>query len=599
MDLKDIKETNIWQLYEKGRNYHRMTGIYVDTNRNYRMFNGDQWAGAKLGDVEPIQLNFIQPIIKYKIAVIHDNLYSIVYSSENYENKVFRKEAERICDMLNGYASKAWEKGKMDRKCREITADAIINDEGIIYVDFDKTNMLPVNEVIKKNDIYYGNENDDDIQAQPYILIRKRMPVANAIEYAIKNGVSKEKAKLIVGDNDTFDQSGDAARLELDNNVTLVYKMYKLDGTVHYSVSSRLVDIIKDADLGISLYPVAHYNFEKREGSARGVGETRQLIPNQIELNRTLVRRALTVKEQAFPTTVIDAHKIANPEAIHTVGAVIETNGQAVEDVHKIVGIIPPAQMSSDVIKLQEDLINISRDLAGAGETATGTVNPESASGRAILAVQRASRAPLNTQVEGFKDFIEDVANIWLAYVIEHSTDGITLEESYTDPTMGEDAIRLVKVPQSALKALKASVKIDITPKSVYDRFAQEQTIENLLMAGYFNHEKSGELEIYYKVLPDDSVAPKVMIGNAIDYIKEQKRKIAMIQQKADLLKQKYQTFLMEDPEAQAQQIADAQAIVNTRKAMQGLVEEEAMIDTEEAVKAEEMAMDESDPATI
>jgi len=60
VDIKEIQETQIWSLYEKGRNYHRMTGIYTDTDRNYRMYNGNQWGNAKLGDVEPVQKNFIK-----------------------------------------------------------------------------------------------------------------------------------------------------------------------------------------------------------------------------------------------------------------------------------------------------------------------------------------------------------------------------------------------------------------------------------------------------------------------------------------------------------------------------------------------------------
>ena len=83
MDLKEIRESPIWLLYEKGRNYHRRVGIYVDTDRNYRMYNGDQWDGANLGGIEPVQKNFIKPIVKYKLSVIHANLYAINYSSQN------------------------------------------------------------------------------------------------------------------------------------------------------------------------------------------------------------------------------------------------------------------------------------------------------------------------------------------------------------------------------------------------------------------------------------------------------------------------------------------------------------------------------------
>ena len=582
MDIQEIKETPIWGLYEKGRNYHRQTNIYVDSDRNYRMYNGDQWAGVKMGGVEPVQKNFIKPIVKYKVSVIHDNLYAINYSSQNYENKAFRKAAESYCDMLNRYAANVWERDKMDFKGRRITKDAAINDEGILYVNYDKEKNVPVNEIVKKNDIYYGNENDDDIQAQPYILIRKRMPVVNAIELAKSLGLSEDKFDYIIGDTDNFEESGEAAKLEIDNMVTIVYKMYKQNGTVHFSVATRWVTIVEDMDIGISLYPIAHFNWEEKEGSARGEGEVRYLIPNQIEVNRTEVRRVLTVKYQAYPQKVVDMSKVANPAALETVGGTIRTNGQAVDDVHKIVGTLPPAQMSPDVVKLQEDLIQVTRDLAGAGDTATGQVDPESASGRAILAVQQASQAPMTEQKESYKSFIEDVARIWLEYLIVYSENGINLEEEVTDPNTGEETVQIVNVPQSALEQLQASVRIDITPKGVYDKFAQEQTIENLLIQGLFNAQRVGELKAYAKSLDDDSVAPKIKILEIVEEIEKQQRRIAEIQAQAQIMQQRAQQFLMEDPDGQAEQMADAQ--------MQMLMQAEAQYAEQEAALDEETA---------
>ena len=558
MDLQEIKETTIWELYEKGRNYHRRTGIYVDTDRNYRMYNGNQWEGAKLGDVEPVQKNFIKPIVKYKCGVVHSNLYAINYSSQNYENREFRKAAERYCDMLNRYALNLWERDKMDFKCRRLTKDAAINDEGILYVNFDREKMQPVNEIVKKNDIYYGNENDDDIQAQPYILIRKRMPVVNAIELALAEGMSEDKVSFIVGDTDTFEESGEAAKIELDNMVTVVYKMYKQDGTVRFSIATRWVDIAENIDTGLSLYPVAHFNWEEKEGSARGEGEVRYLIPNQIEVNRTEVRRVLTVKYQAYPQKVVDISKVVNPQALNTVGGTIKTNGQPVDDVHKIVGTIPPAQMSPDVKQLQEDLIQVTRDLAGAGDIATGQVNPEDASGRAILAVQQASQAPMTEQKESFKNFVEDVARIWLEYLIVYSEDGINMEEAVIDPNTGGETVQVVNVPQTALKQLQATVRIDITPKGVYDKFAQEQTIENLLLQGFFTAQRVGELATYAEILDDDSVAPKLKIQEAIDHIREEQQRIAMIEAQAQMMQQRATQFLMGDPDEQSSMMADA-----------------------------------------
>ena len=77
MDQKGIRETAIWTLFEKGQEFHRTANIYADTNRNHEFYNGNQWMGAKLGGIEPVVKNFIMPIVKYKVAVIHDNLYAI------------------------------------------------------------------------------------------------------------------------------------------------------------------------------------------------------------------------------------------------------------------------------------------------------------------------------------------------------------------------------------------------------------------------------------------------------------------------------------------------------------------------------------------
>lgn len=567
MNLEDIRETRIWELYEKGRNYHRRTNIYTDTDRNYRMYNGNQWDGAKLGNAEPIQLNFIKPIVKYKVSVIHDNLYAINYSSQNYENPSFRRAAEKYCEMLNGYAARVWEKDKMDFKGRRITKDAAVNDEGVIYVNFDEETKMPINEIIKKNDIYYGNENDDDIQAQPYILIRKRMPVLNAIDFALDMGMSEDKLEYIVGDTDRFDESGEAAKEELDDMVTIIYKMYKEKGTVRFSVATRYADICEDVDIGIPLYPIAHFNWEEKEGSARGEGETRYLIPNQLEVNKILMRRSVSVGDQAYPLRIYDSSKIANPKELSRVGGIIKTNGQMpVDDVNKIVGTLHPAQMSPDVKLLQEDLVQITRELAGAGDSATGQINPEDASGRAILAVQQASQAPMTEQKESYKNFIEDIAKIWLEYLIVYSKDGINLENKVTDPMTGEETIQMVNVPQSALQQLKASVKIDVTPKSVYDRFAAEQTMENFLIQGFFNAQRISEFKAYVEALPDDAVAPKLRLEEVIDHIEEEQRKIAQIEAQAQEMQQRAEQFLMSTPNDQADTMANAEMELMARR---------------------------------
>lgn len=581
MDLQEIKQTDIWVLYEQGVSYCRMMGIFGDTDRNYRMYNGDQWYGLKIQGVEKVQFNFIKPIVRYKTGIVMTNLYAINFSSENFENRAFRKNAEKICKLLNKKAARIWERDYMDVKLRLCVKDAAINDQGVVYVTVDPETGLPVNEIINKTDIFFGNENDSDIQSQPYILIKQRKPVVEVQRMAEANGVSKNQIMHIMGDNDNIEEAGEAAKYEKDNMCTVVTKLYKDKGTVHFSQSTRYVDIKKDSDSGLTYYPVAHIIWEEKKGSARGEGEVRQLIPNQLETNKTAMRRALTVKNTAYSQKVVNDDKIANIQAVNTVGGIIHVKGGAsVDDVSKVFAHIHPAQMSPDVEKLQNELIQSTRELAGAGEVATGDVNPENASGRAILAVQQATQQPLTEHLLYAKGFVEDLARIWLDIMITYN-DSIQLEEEQTDPATGETYIVLIDVQKATLQALQASVKVDITPKGAFDKYAQEQSMENLLTSGMFSTERMPELKLYVKTLDDDSVMPKQKLETIVEEWDKEQQRIAQIQAQAQLLMQREQQFLMEGPDGQAQQIADARMQLQMQQ-------QEQPIKGEEEVKAVE-----------
>lgn len=544
MDLEELKQTEVWELYERGRNYNRLKHLYSDTDRNYRMYNGNQWEGLKVSGIEPIQLNIIKPIVRYKVGIINNNYYQPVYSAENFEDKNFKDIATKTCELLNKLSAKVWEKDNMDYKTRSMSKHSAINDECPIYVTYNDETNMPINEILSKNDVLYGNENDSDIQNQPYILIKHRKPVINVIEEAKKIGVSEEKLKYIIGDNDTFEEPGDDAKEEKDDMVTVITKLYKENGTVHFSQATQFCDLKTDKDTGLALYPLEHMLWEEREGSARGEGEVRYLIPNQIEINKTIMRRLISAKTTAYPQKIVDMSKVQNPSAIDKIGGTIKANGQSVDDVKKIIGIIQPAQMSSDVEKVMNELISTTRELAGAGDIATGDVNPESASGKAILAVQQASQMPVTEQTLSLKTTLEGLARIWLDMWKTYATDGLTIDYEQTNPSTGETTSQPVKVPYSVLEELQANVKVDITPKSPYDKFAQELSLENMLKAGYFNAQKLAELEVYVALLDDDSSMPKSKLEEAIKKMKETQQRIANIQTQAEEMQMRANRYL-------------------------------------------------------
>lgn len=518
--------TQVWKDYQKGVMFNRTKNLYTDTEKNYNFYYGKQWEGAKLGDIQPVVFNIIKPIVKYKLGVIYQNHYEIVFNPNTYETQQEGFLLQEICKILNRHLAKVWELQQADKKVREASKDACINDEGIVHTYFDDE---IVTEVIDKNNVYYGNENSPDIQSQPYIIISYRLPVTEVRQQAERLGVSEENIKLILPDGETQEQAGYNGITDEVNPMCLVLlKYYKKNGKVFYTKGTRTVELEKEIPTNMNLYPVAHFNWEERKGSARGIGAVNGIIPNQIEINRIDARRALSVKIGAFQKLVYNKDLISNPKALNTVGGAISVKGGAtVDDVRKAIGYIYPSSMSADAGNLSAEMKSNTRELEGAGDTATGNVDPTEASGKAILAVQQASQQPLSEQVENYKTFVEDLARIWFAMWKAYQVNGmqITYEQKDSEGNIIEQP---GIIPYEVLERLEPNIKVDITPKSPYDRYAQEQSLENLFMADKITFEE------YVDALPQGSVMPKNILEKIIERRKENQAKLTQMQMEAD-----------------------------------------------------------------
>lgn len=520
--------TQVWKDYEKGVMFNRSKNLYTNTEMNYKFYYGMQWDNAKLGDIQPIVFNIIKPIVKYKLGVIYQNHYEIVFNPNVYKTYEEGQQLQEICKELNRHIAKMWELQQVDKKIREASKDACINDEGIIHSYFDDE-IVP--ETIDKNNIYYGNENSSDIQSQPYIIISYRLPVTEVIRQAKKLEVDEEKIKLILPDAETNEQAGYKGITDEVNPMCLVLlKYYKKDGKVFYTKATKQVELEKEVPTSMNLYPIAHINWEEKKGSARGIGAVNHIIPNQIEINKIDARRALSVKIGAFQKLVYNKDLISNAGALNKVGGAISVSGGAtVDDVRKAVGYISPSSMSPDATNLSAEMKSNTRELEGAGDTATGNVDPTEASGKAILAVQQASQQPLSEQVENFKTFVEDNARIWFDMWKAYETNGMPIMYEQKD-SQGKIIEVPGIIPYEQLETLEPNIKVDITPKSPYDRYAQEQSLENLFMADKITFEE------YVDSLPEGSVMPKNVLEKIIEKRKENQEKLTQMQMQANAI---------------------------------------------------------------
>ena len=527
-DEKDFK-TDEWKLYERGKSYNLAMGLYEDTEKNYDFYHGKQWNNAKLGNVQPITLNVIRPIVKYKVGVLNSYDYQIVFNPNVYENYEQGQNLKNICKSLNKFTNRLWELEQVNIKVRGILKDACINAEGIAHA-YEVDEEIKT-EVIDKTNVCYGDESNDNIQEQPYILITYRRTVESVKEEARQNGMSEDEINKITMDSDYEEQSGRESRIdEISPMCLVILKYYKKNGTVWIKKSTKTATIMKDADTKLKLYPVAHMVWEDVKGYARGTGEVKYIIPNQIEINKTATRRTIAVQMCAFPKLVANKKYISNISSLNKVGTTILVDEMSADDVSKVVNYLRPTTMSVDALNLQQELMKDTQDLAGAGDTLNGNVDPTQASGKAILAVQQAGQQPLKEQLEKFKTFLEDLARIYFDMLQTYSKNGITATQEESNPETGETIETPYVISKEELSNAKLNVKIDISPNSSYDKFAREQSIENLFLSGNIT------LEEYAKALPIDAVMDKTTIDNIIKDRQERNKKLLEMQKEANRL---------------------------------------------------------------
>lgn len=489
--------TKIWMMYQKCKDYLDKQKIVRKTERNWNFYIGNQWVGCNTGGEELPVINFISPIVRYKTAIVSQNSMTAKYS--DIENK---PDLQPIYEILNQNFAKNWEKSKMDSKTWDIIKGAAIQGDSYVFWEDERTDMPP--KILPNTAVLLGDENITELQSQPFIIIRERLSVVDVREKAKQNGIPKKDIELIVGDSDANANNGVFMnQYEVSNKVTSLLYMTKENGIVKIARSTAQcvyepLHAIEGDVTGLHSYPICSMIWEPVPYNARGVSEVAQLIPNQLEVNKTAARRAITIKLCAFPRIAYDSSTVQNPEDLDTVGKPIEVNGGGAQSISQQVAYLNATNISSDAKYFQDDLLQMTKDLAGASDYAMGNVNPEQASGQAIIAVRDSAQVPLNENVARYKQFVEDVALLWFDMWVAYNPNGI---EVTTTNENGENVQNLIS--QEQLQELKPTVRIDVSQDNQWTKLSEQQWLDNM-----FDRQQLS-IEEYAELAPDNGTVPK------------------------------------------------------------------------------------------
>ena len=559
-------DTKFWRRYEKGRDYIDGKRLLERSNKCWNFFVGRQWEGIEADGEELPFFNFIHPNVMRKVTTIYTNRMAV-----NYSDMDGRSDLQPVYEKLSSMFSAKWEKSNEDTLCRRSLKHGCITGDGLQY--FPSGDVEDV-QMLNNTDVLYGDESEPNIQRQPYIIIRERRSVEEVKQMARENGIPEEEIALIVPDRDTDYVLGNIDEVESSEStdsmkVTLITHFEKKKEPITEAVwedsdGERVGSVIKTGERDVvyiakctrtamvenerpiksapsevqakngkqgralSLYPIIKFSWEEFPNDARGVSQVEGLIPNQILINKTLARRSMTTKNTAYPRMAYNSTIVQNPEALMEVGMPIEVTGGDAASVNQAVSYLNPAQSNDEPKKLTDDLLEITQELSGSGDTTMGNIDLQRVAASAIVAVNDQAQSMHDDTVANLQLFVEDMANLWVELWQVFNPNGmqVTIKKQIdvpimqTDPVTGEQIPAIdpmtgtpqtqsqdveipVMITSEELDQIKPITRIDVTKDNSFTREAQQQVIDSLLEKGLIN------LEEWTELATDTSPVPK------------------------------------------------------------------------------------------
>lgn len=469
-----------------------------------------QWEGVESNGLPTPVFNFLKRVTLFQIATISSDNLSMQATPLNSTSRYGLSDLEKVTDVINKQFSEIFERNKIVTKVREFMRNAAVDGDGATYSYFDpdietgqEAKGAIVTEIVENTRVIFGNPNDRDVQAQPYIIIPMRKQVEYVKEMAERNGVGQDEIDSIRADTESYDNKMDALTDDRVTVFTYLYKDYD-SGTIHSYKCTQNVELEKDKDTELKYYPITWMNWDYIQDCYHGQALISQLIPNQKFVNKAFAMAMVSLMTTAYPKIVYDKTRIQKWDS--RVGAAIGVNGG---DMNSIAKIIDPAQISPQISQFIDLAVNYTQNFMGASDAALGDTRPDNTS--AIIALQRASNAPLELVKLNMYESIEDLGRIYLDMMrVYYGTRYVqvkflTKQEMNNQP-LGmsiQDANFNTPFDFSILNEIPMSLKLDVGASAYWSEITTVQTLDNLLMQGKI------ELVDYLERIPEGYVSKK------------------------------------------------------------------------------------------
>ena len=508
--MKKLTPQGVYKLYDKGVQFNTQIGLYDTITKNENFFIGKQWEGVESNGLPTPVFNFLKRVTLFQIATISSDNISMQATPLSSTSEYSLGDLEQIADVMNKQFAELFERNKVVTKVREFMRNAAVDGDGATYSWFDPDMETGqdakggiVTEIIENNRVIFGNPNDKHVQEQPWIIIPMRKQVDYVKKLAEKNGVKKEDIETIQPDETEYTSQMDQLT---DDRVTLLLYFYKNDdtGTVWSMKCTRNLVIEKEKDTQLKLYPLTWMNWDYVQDCYHGQALISQLLPNQIFVNKLFAMSMISLMTTAYPKIIYDKTRV--PRWDSRVGAAIGINGG---DMNTVAKIMDPATISPQVSQFIDLAVNYTQNFMGASDAALGDTRPDNTS--AIVALQRASNAPLELVKLNMYECIEDLGRIYLDMMRAYYGRRYVQVKMLTKDELSRQPLGMnlqdsdVNTPFdfSILNKIPMSLKLDVGASAYWSEIMTVQTLDNLLMNGKL------DLVAYLERIPEGYVSKR------------------------------------------------------------------------------------------
>lgn len=536
--------TKIWEEFIRGREYIKHSGLKQEWEECEKFYEGDHWPQPT-----PKTKNLPRPVINLcsmicdnkKSGILSGNIKILFRPAEMFGDSLQR--AEEGANIFTKFADNIVKELKQN-ELDDLAQDSSVQLGTYIYHYYWDTTIAggmqtPYvgglrGEVIHPKNIVFANPMEKDEQKQKYIIIASAEPLESVKALAKRNGITDWDN--IKGDNDLEEDETNTLSL-----CTVLTKYSRQNGKVVWEKSTKYyylqkptmwepnmksikIDEIDEQEINEpdtvnndgyfrkQLYPIVVGSHKNRKNSIYGIGEIKQTIQNNKEVNFSLGMMLLSVQNTGWPKIIQKVNALAKQMITNEPGEIITDTSQGQGWGVKY---LETPGFNGQALTLTNTIIDLTRTVTGSTEITNGEALGANMAASAIIALQNQAKKPIEMYQRKFYRSYEKIGKILEQFFKYYYNDGRMF--SYEE----EGQRYVASLSGQNYQDIDFSLSVEVGAGGVYSESLTVSLLDNLKTAGDIDTDE------YIELYPESIMTFK----SKLKKMREQKRIEQMLMQ--------------------------------------------------------------------